>query len=118
MDFFLGMFAGILLTSVVFKIVTWLTWREMRRRGIERILADLEHGASFENQPLSLRIESYQDEFLFFDAHTKKFITQGRTYQEVSDSLQRMFQNHPAATITITEGNAEDIDRFRATQVS
>lgn len=117
MDFFAGMFLGILLTAIAVKIITWWTLREMRRRGLARLLADLEKNTELDQDSgiVSLRVERYQDMFLFFDADTKQFVTQGRDFQEVSLALKQMFQNR---TVAITEGDAEDIAQFRATQAS
>jgi hypothetical protein len=116
MDFLIGFFLGILLTSIAVKIVTWWTIREIQRRGLARILADLEKESgseSFQENVVALRVERHQDSFLFFDAATQQFVTQGRNYQEVSETLKQMFQDR---TVAITEGTAEDIKQFRATQ--
>jgi hypothetical protein len=117
MDFLIGFFLGILLTSIAVKIVTWWTIREIQRRGLDRILADIEAKSgqeSFQTNNVLLKVEQHQDIFLLFDANTNQFVTQGRDYQEIRDILIKMFRDR---SVTIS-GAAEDIDKLNATQIS
>jgi hypothetical protein len=116
MDFAIGFFLGVLFSYAVLKILSWLTWREIERRGLERILADLRQPTgeeSFQANVVSLRVEQHQDIFLFFEVDTDQFVAQGRDYQEVRNILAQKFRDR---TVAITAGTEEDIQRFRATQ--
>lgn len=117
MEFVQGFLIGILLTYIVVKIMTWLAMREMQKRGWARLLADIEklEDSQLVDEKISLRIEKYQDNFFLFDAHTKKFVTQGRDYLEVSTTLKQLFENR---SVSITEGDADALVQFRKTRPS
>lgn len=114
MEFFaLGTILGIVLHKLWVRLVVWHTLREMERAGIDinEILDDAK--AVKVVSTLDLRIEADRDQFFFYDAHSRAFLAQGHSYEEIWQKLAPVAQGR---TIRVIDGDDDAFERFQKTK--
>ena len=109
MEFLLGIIIGAVSTY----LVGYLVMKRLEQRIESQLAALLEEMADRAQQTINARVEEHQGIFYVYNTEDNMFMAQGSTLLELKDRLESRVKD---AHVFVTEGDADVLERLKATQ--